>query len=297
MIWLCLALCLLLPVAACAQAVQPDHAASLTLRLTEDGEGLAGATFEVYRVAEMDGDARFNLLPGYDAGEVDINKVEGASAWTALAEKLLAQAGEPTATVTTNDKGEATIASAKTGLYLVVGKPVEIGSAAYSFAPFMVSVPGKTGDNWQYSVVVDVKHERTPLTCDVTVIKVWKDEGYSKERPASILVDLYCDGVLHATVELNAGNNWTYVFTGLESAHEWTVQEQTVPDGYTAEYSQQDGALVITNTLTTPPTQPPKIPQTGLTWWPVPLMAVLGMTLVILGLVMRRKWSNEHDQA
>lgn len=294
--WLCLALCLILPVSACAQ-VQPEKEASLTLRLTEGGTGLPGANFEVFRVAEMTDEARFSLLPGFEIGSVDINKVGGAEGWQSLAENLAQQVTEATASAVTDEKGEAKIAGMQTGLYLVIGKPVEIGSWAYDFAPFMVSIPGKDGDTWIYDVQADVKHVRTALTCDIKIVKVWKDEGYSKVRPMRILADLYCDGELAYTVELSADNNWTYEFTDLESAHEWTVKEQVIPAGYVADYTEKDGALVITNTLTAPPTAPPDIPQTGLTWWPVPILAILGATLFIIGWAMRRKWRNEHDQA
>lgn len=295
--WLCLALCLVLPLSALAQIIQPEHAASLTLRLTEDGAGLPGASFRVYRVAAFDNDARFVLQEGFDAGDVDINKVEGTAAWSALAQAMLAQVQDATASATTNDRGLAVMDGLETGLYLVVGQPVEIGYWAYDFAPFMVVVPCKDGEAWDYDVVADVKHERTAVTCDIKIMKVWKDEGYSKLRPENITVELLCDGQVAYTVVLNAGNNWTYEFIDLETAHQWTVRETTVPEGYVVEYSQQDDTLVITNTLTTMPTTPPDIPQTGLTWWPVPLMAILGLTLVIIGWAMRRKWSNEHDQA
>lgn len=293
---LCLVLCLALPMAAGAERVQPEHTASLTLQLTEAGKGLPGATFTVYRVAEMDSDARFALLPGYAAPGVDINEVKGAAAWSALAETFLKQAGTPTAAAVTNGQGKALFSRVNTGLYLVVGQPVEIGHWVYRYAPFMVSVPGKDADGWQYDVLAEVKHEKEAVTCELTIIKFWQDSGYTSQRPGGITVGLYCDGVLAQNLVLNAANNWRCKVEGLETIHKWTVQEMSVPAGYTVAYGQQDGALTITNTYKAPPSSGSTIPQTGLLWWPVPVLAVLGLTLMIIGLAMRRKWRIDHDE-
>lgn len=38
-----------------------------------------------------------------------------------------------------------------------------------------------------------------------------------------------------------------------------------------------------------------KLPQTGLLWWPVPLMAMGGVVLLAVGAVRRRRWNEEHE--
>ena len=290
---LCLALCLLLPLCAIAERVEIDHPASLTLRVAYGGAGLSGASFEVFRVAEMDEEARFVMLSGYTAGGVDINKVEGAAAWSALAERLAKQAGTPTAEAVTDQQGKALFDDLESGLYLVVGQPLEQGNYVYEYAPFMVSVPGKADGKWQYDATADVKLQPRPLLFDMQVVKVWKDPGYVDKRPDEITVDLYCDGAVQESVRLNARNHWKYTFKDLERTHTWMVREQTVPSGYRATYEDRNGAKIITNTYVKQVPGHQTIPQTGLMWWPVPVMAVLGLTLVIIGLAMRRKWSNE----
>ncbi|MBO5502269.1 MAG: Cna B-type domain-containing protein [Clostridia bacterium] len=290
---LCLALCVLLALPAYAERVDPDHAASLTLRLTESGVGLSGATFEVFRVAEMDDDARLAMLDSYQAGSVDINRVEGAEAWAALAERLAKQVRGSGLVAKTNQQGRAVLSDLPSGLYLVLGQRTEIGHWIYDFAPFLVSVPGKNGDHWQYDAVADVKYQRSPQIFDMKVIKYWQDAGYVDQRPKAIKVDLYCNGAVERTVELNAGNRWSYTFTGLETRHTWMVREQTVPSGYRVAYGEQSGAQTITNTYVVKEPGQQVIPQTGLLWWPVPVMAVLGLAMLMIGLAMRRKWSNE----
>ncbi|MBE5804481.1 MAG: Cna B-type domain-containing protein [Clostridiales bacterium] len=294
---LCLLLCLsMLPGMACAQ-VEPEREGSLTLSLTEADKGLAGVEFSVYRVASVNEGAQFDLLDGLDAGSLDVNRLENAEDWAALADALAGQVASPDGTAVTDAAGNAKLSGLRTGLYLVVGKKTEIDGWTYAFAPFMASVPTRNGDAWQYDAHAEVKYQRTPVICDVQVLKLWEDEGYTKERPDSILVDLYCDGARVQTIELSADNNWSWVFTGLESAHEWSVKEQRVPEGYKVEYSQEGDTLVITNTLTGKPDAEPDIPQTGLTWWPVPVLAIAGAVLFMIGWAMRRKERSEHEQA
>lgn len=298
MIFLCLVLCLLLPVFAQADAPQPDHAASLTLRVTDDGAGLAGVHFDVYRVAAMDEHGRFSLLTGYDAGTADINRTEGAAAWAALAQSLAAQTGEPAAAGVTNEQGHAVFTGLKTGLYLAVGHPAEIGHSAYNFAPFLVSVPGKNGDTWVYDAAADVKYTETGLLRDLQIIKYWRDDNRLTYRPETIQVGLYCDGALYATATLNAANGWKQTYQGLEAAHVWSVQELAVPESYSVTYTVSEDAHIVINTLEVKPTNPNKpeyIPQTGLLWWPVPVLAVAGLALLALGLMLRRKWSIDHE--
>lgn len=290
---LCLALCLLMPLSAFAERVEIDHPASLTLRLAYGGAGLPGASFEVFRVAEMDDDARFAMLGGYTAGSVDINKVEGAAAWSALAERLAKQAGTPTAEAVTDQQGKALFDGLESGLYLVMGQPLEQGDYVYEYAPFLVSVPSKADGKWQYDAMADVKAEPRPLLFDMQVVKVWKDPGYVDKRPDEITVELYRDGAVLESVKLNDRNHWKHTFEDLERTHKWMVREQKVPSGYRATYEERNGAQIITNTYVKQVPGQQTIPQTGLMWWPVPVLAVLGLTLVIIGLAMRRKWSNE----
>ena len=290
---LCLVLCLLLPLSVFAERVQPDHPASLTLRVAYGGVGLPGATFTVYRVAEMDQEARFVMLDGYQAGDVDINQVEGAASWASLAERLSAQAGTPAGSAVTDQKGHALFPELKSGLYLVMGQPLISGDYVYEYAPFLVAVPDKEGQQWQYEATADVKVQPRPLLFDMQVVKYWKDAGYVDQRPKEITVELYRDGAVVDTVKLTARNRWKHTFIGLERTHQWMVREETVPSGYQATYDQQNDAQIITNTYVKQVPGQQVIPQTGLMWWPVPVMAVLGIALVIIGLIVRRKWSNE----
>ena len=58
----------------------------------------------------------------------------------------------------------------------------------------------------------------------------------------------------------------------------------------------ENGVYVITNRRTVTPTPTAPIPETGQLWWPVPILAGAGMILVVIGWILHRKWSQEHEE-
>lgn len=153
-------------------------------------------------------------------------------------------------------------------------------------------------------------------------LKVW-DMGEGRANiPESIKVDLLRDGRLYDTQRLNNQNNWTYTWRNLDDSYSWTIVEQSVPDGFTTSASKNGITYVITNTespATPPPDNPPidsgepneptdpdnpvvpeepnqpvtpnqpeKLPQTGMLWWPVLVLAPFGIGLIIGAAVCSR---------
>ena len=141
-----------------------------------------------------------------------------------------------------------------------------------------------------------------------TVIKVWNDEGARSGRPGSIKAVLLRDSEEYQTVTLNSANHWRHTWSGLSDEHDWEVIEEDAGDGYTVTYTDDDAIFTITNTSEEEITENPvplgwleipdgsvplgnleelpdapvplaKLPQTGLLWWPVPLLAIAGMIL------------------
>ena len=58
--------------------------------------------------------------------------------------------------------------------------------------------------------------------------------------------------------------------------------------------AREGTTFLMTNTY--PPDTPPKIPQTGMLWWPVPLLVCGGLLFVVLGCRMRRRNREENDK-
>ena len=178
----------------------------------------------------------------------------------------------------------------------------------------------------EYIVNVEAKCEYYPNPKEITynIYKNWVD--YDSERPSSIDVSIYLDGELYETVTLSASNNWHYSWT-YEEGHSWTVSE-AVPSGYSVSYNYSGSVITLTNTgsqtppetPTTPqtpetPTTPDnpaqqvlgavrlaiteddtpevlgatRLPQTGQLWWPVFVLALIGIAFFTAGFISDRK--------
>lgn len=116
-----------------------------------------------------------------------------------------------------------------------------------------------------------------------SVMKVWNDTGYEDERPESIQVYLLRNGEKHDTRTLDESSQWQTVWENLPARDQngneinWTVQEEEIP-GYHVGYTEMGEHILITNSIIKP-----NLPQTGLMWWPVPVLAALGLLMLVLG--------------
>lgn len=88
-------------------------------------------------------------------------------------------------------------------------------------------------------------------TESVTVNKVWKNDK-SSDRPSSVSVQLYRNGKAYgSTVTLNSAGGWKYTWNNLDASYDWTVNELSVPSGYTKSVSNSGNTWTITNTKKT----------------------------------------------
>ena len=95
--------------------------------------------------------------------------------------------------------------------------------------------------------VFAITNTRTINPVEISVNKVWvASEGVI--HPESVEAVLYRDGEEYDTVVLNAENRWSHIWTGLTDEFTWSVDEKTVPQGYTKNVTSQDYHFTITNT-------------------------------------------------
>ncbi len=123
---------------------------------------------------------------------------------------------------------------------------------------------------------------------DLTVKKVWSDEGNENGRPASVNVVLYNGETAVETVVLSAANGWIYTWTALDADGNWQVMEDDIPTGYVPSYEVADGVVTITNTAI--------LIQTGQTKWPIPVLCIGGILLIGTGLVMMTRKRKNHAE-
>ena len=207
---------------------------------------------------------------------------------------------QPLATAATNGSGYIRFDNLEEGCYLILGNHLLEQDLVTFPQPTMVVLPFLQEEEPLYHVQVKPKYERREIftAVELQVLKVW-DDNNDPQRPEAVTVDLMCDEQLWDTVVLSVDNNWRYTWENLPAMHLWTVVERE-PEGYIVEVSREEMRLVITNykpevlyptepTEPTEPVPPPDIPQTGMLWWPVPVLLLLGLVLVTLGWLRRRR--------
>lgn len=313
----------MVPAAFAAGRIDLKRETTLSLCYRYNNAAITGARFRLYRVANVSESAYFSLSGDFQDYKVNLNHLD-ADGWNAAGNTLAVYAAadrvNPLAVRSTDNSGRLSFGTLDVGLYLVTAESKTIGKKTYQSAPFLVCLPSLEDDVWQYDVTVEPKckmesqpdgGEERPNTDteEVTVLKVWDDEGHQAQRPQKIEVSLLRDGGVHRTVVLSEDNYWRYTWSGLSSQYDWTVVERSVPEPYWVTYTENTTVLKITNTyMEDIPDEPPpggekpddtepamtedipddpiptgKLPQTGLLWWPVPVLTIVGLTLFSIG--------------
>ena len=135
---------------------------------------------------------------------------------------------------------------------------------AYSWSEGSMPTGYSLTDTSVDGTVTTLTNTYAPEETSVSVRKVWDDSSnLDGIRPASVTVQLYADGTASgAPVDLNAANNWSHTWTKLakkanKTDIEYTVDEVSVPEGYTKTVSANEAKTeyVITNTHVTETTE------------------------------------------
>ena len=179
-----------------------------------------------------------------------------------------------------------------------------------------------TEEAWQYDVAANGKWDRSykgggggKNYISLSVLKQWEDDS-PETRPGSVTVRLMKDGKEYDEVTLTAAKGWKHTWNNLDKNAEWTLAEVDVPDEYTVLVDREGNTFVVTNTgsviippepLPEGPVDPGKdpgtggeggdgsldipdekipqgnLPQTGVLWWPVQALTLVGLVLFVLG--------------
>lgn len=267
---------LVLPVAA-----QGAESNSITVSYSREGQPIAGAAFQLYRM------------------EAEYDDAQDAYA------SILQSGQNPVASVQTDAAGRALFSGLENGTYLLTGTPCRLGNKILYVETTLYTLPCDDGTGTPTgNITVEPKfseEEDQPLT--YRVLKLWEGD---KTHPDAVQVQLYRNKTLNQTVTLDKSGSWQYSWEETDPTAVWAVVEK-VPQGYDCTYARQGDTFTITNTLraedpttptetkpqeTTKPTGP-KLPQTGQLWWPVPFLALSGMVLFLMGWIRRKESRDE----
>ena len=276
--------------------------ATLAVEFTS-GTKVPGMEFRAYRIATVDQDANFAFTEAIASYGFEMPKDQAG--YRELAETLAAYVARdgitPVARSTTDDNGYASFGILEKGIYLVLAdkytNPAD--KMTYIVSPSLVSLPNSAnGKTWDYDVVISPKYREIPPlpdtpgeTVDINVIKVWTGEVNKTKRPTYVYAELVCDGAVIDMVTLNSGNNWRHTWKDLDASKTYNVTEKEVPAGYTVTITRDGNTFTMNNySGDVPPTNPPvpKLPQTGQTWWPVPILGGIGLAFIIMGKLRKR---------
>ena len=238
----------------------------------------------------------------------------------------------PAASGVTDGEGKVSFAELEVGLYLLEGDKAVDGNYTYIPAHYLLTLPALNTetDQWEYDVLGGNKYTRRYQSggggseenddgekISRNVLKVWEGDE-AEERPQSVTVQLLCNGTVYDTVTLSEENNWKHSWVGLDAEADWKLVEADVPEGYTVLVEQEGNTFVVTNTFEEDipdgdiPTGDKEsgdgedeeevleediplggLPQTGVLWWPVQVLAAIGIMLFALGWADGRKKGSE----
>lgn len=319
--------------ARAAGRIDLSRSVTLTLSCLEGDVPVCGASVSIYLVALAEESGELSVTDDFSGFNIDIRgKNDDAWRLLAstLEGYVLRDSTEPADSGQTDSSGQLRFPTAgktlKAGLYLVrTARHVQDG-LYYDAEPFMIMLPALDYEenDWIYDVSASPKFSSQPIpplggSVERRVLKVWKDDG-EERRPDSITVQLLRDGEVYDTVVLSDENNWRHEWTGLDAGSVWNVTE-TPESGYSVTIGLEGVTFVITNTAaTTGPDEPspsptptppggetpspsvpptpsgtstPTLPQTGVLWWPAPVLAVCGAVLVLCGALMKKRKGHE----
>ena len=297
-------LCLLMPLNGLAAQGETGE---LTIRHLA-----ADVDFTFYKVADFSESGIFELIGIFDDKKSSIAGLETieshpdgmtTESWVDLAYTLdtfvLHEKADYDFIERTDENGIIVVNNIEKGLYLIVGEKAEIDGKMCTPNPLLVTLPTRdVNGNWTNQVELDYSTKLTPDKEyeELSVVKIWDDANHEDKRPEEgIKVTLYKDGKAYEEVTLNAENEWQHTWKELPKGSTWKVIESEVPAGYQMTSFQDGEYHVIENIYKTGDKTPTggnggsggRLPQTGQLWWPVPVLAILGMVLILIGWVRR----------
>jgi len=148
---------------------------------------------------------------------------------------------------------EISLTAANNWTYTWSQLPEKAQGKAISYQAREVAVPeGYQADQpTTQATVTTLTNRHTPEVTSVSGTKTWKDNNNQDGvRPERIKVNLLADGVLKASKEVSAADNWSYSFDNLPKFAAGQAVVYTITEDAVAEYSTQVEGYNLTNSHT-----------------------------------------------
>ena len=278
--------------------IEPEKTCTLTISYGYDGTVFPDVPVKLYKIADVSADCRYTLTEAFAGSGLILNGIRSTGEWNVVRSTLeayiLAYDIQANRIAVTDLSGQVCWEELETGMYLAVVGEVVQGELHCYFDSALVALPGLDTDGyWQYQVAVHAKAEVMPPIepdekIEWKVLKLWKGDAGKNDRPKSVTVEIFRDGVSYETVILSEENHWSYTWMAKNDGASWMVVERNVPEGYTMTVETKEKTFVVTNTLDTPPSNPPGTGETINLLVPILLMSISGSVLLLLGMAGKR---------
>ena len=279
------------------EQISTNQVCSLTVSYHCDGMAFADMPVKLYKIADVSVDYQYTLTASFTSSGLALNGISSIGEWnvirSTLESNIIAYELEADTIAETDQAGQVCFEGLKPGLYLAVTAPVTQNNLRCSFQSALVALPGLGSDGcWQYETSVSSKPEIiTPTEEDIQlkVLKLWKGDNGRRDRPRSITVEIFRDGVSYQTVVLSENNYWTYSWTAKKDGSKWTVTERNIPKGYTLAVEERGNSFILTNVRIPGNVELPRTGDTSNVLLYILLMYLSGSLLIILGMVGKKK--------
>ncbi|MCD8159067.1 MAG: hypothetical protein LUD77_09300 [Clostridiales bacterium] len=326
-------ICLFLTVSLCllpaAGAVNTGAVCSITVLNENDGTVLPGTVFYVYRVADISENGYFTLTDEYKAFGTDLNKLTETSSWKTAAENLVSYISANNLSYlsakTTDSEGIAVFSGLKTGLYLVVGSSLTLNGKTYTCLPTPVVLPGYDSDSeiYNYDIIQIPKHDVSSggggggggTTPDPDDDDPDDDDEPDDDDGGSDNDDDDDDDNSGGGKKPGGGGGGSSKYIGGEDGDDEDSEESSDDDDDNTDRSThtngtddvdenepETGSAEIDLEIETDTQEPDSpeetenLPQTGQCKWPVPVFICIGGVMMLEGMKLILKGSEENDR-
>ena len=219
------------------ELIDINRLTNLTLNYSYDDYDFNGISVKLYYIASITEDFRYQLESEFKDYNISTDGIKTNEEWDTLKQTLESyiksdNIKELESYSIKDNKVE--IKNLKAGLYFIETEKIDREDYTLLFDSFLLNIPDLNEDDyWNYDVNVYPKAQSFIPKYEIvnyTVTKEWKDD--KKNRPQSVEVEIYEDGVLSSNQILSSFNNWTYKWETVDDGSIWNVVERNIPDGY-----------------------------------------------------------------
>lgn len=297
----------MMPMTAFAVGFDAGRTGTVSITLAEDSnkKPIQGAEFSLYQVASVAPDESGDLSYTYTDALKDFDTLPNDPSVAVELDAYIREHSVSAEKNVTDAQGRVVFSNLPLGLYFLKQTNYVDGYAACK--SFVVSVPEQTNDSYTYDIKATPKTEPEKFA-DITIRKVWDVDEFA-EIADHVTVELLQDGFAVKTAVLNEMNNWEVTYSDMPESDSYSIVELNIPEGFTAVYTHKGYEFTVTNSFYAEigddedgegsdigdfPSpgggkDDSELIQTGQIVWPIPVLAMTGLCLIVVGTIVLRK--------